>query len=87
MHFALQISEIVHMTVSQLDPHPREFRRMALAALAKCRIFGEPSLDALWKHQGTIQTLIACMPDGLWVFEAISRIATMWLRRPFEVTA
>jgi hypothetical protein len=72
LHRALQVPEVVWMIVSFLDPRPDE--EMAdLAALAQCRIFHGPALDALWRHQGTIRNLIDCMPDGLWVVETVQR--------------
>ncbi|KAJ7362832.1 hypothetical protein DFH08DRAFT_841557 [Mycena albidolilacea] len=85
LHRALQVPEVVWMIVSYLDPRPDE--EMAdLAALAQCRIFHGPALDALWRHQGTIRNLINCMPDGLWVVETVQRRKILRLSRPVQVT-
>ncbi|KAJ6494527.1 hypothetical protein C8R45DRAFT_824394 [Mycena sanguinolenta] len=84
MHRGLQVPEIVWMVVSQLDSRSRE-DMAALAALAQCRIFHDPALDALWKEQNTIRNLINCMPDDLWQVQIINRMPTMPLRRPVRV--
>jgi hypothetical protein len=68
MHRALQVPDVVWMIVSQLDPRPHE-GMAALAALARCGPFHGLALDMLWRHQETIQNLINCMPEGLWVVE------------------
>ncbi|KAF8181937.1 hypothetical protein K438DRAFT_1840668 [Mycena galopus ATCC 62051] len=52
--------------------HPLSSEGMAqLAALAQCNYFHSPALDALWRHQGTIQNLISCMPQDLWVVDMV----------------
>ncbi|KAJ7263564.1 hypothetical protein B0H12DRAFT_1321561 [Mycena haematopus] len=83
MHRCLHVPELVWMIVSQLDPHCLE-GRAALAALARCRIFHGPALDALWREQETIRNLLNCMPEDLWVDEPVHRIRTMRLRRPIR---
>ncbi|KAJ6494448.1 hypothetical protein C8R45DRAFT_1095368 [Mycena sanguinolenta] len=65
MHPPLDVSEIVCMIVSQLDCSSRE-GRAALATLARCKIFHDHALDALWREQETIFNLIACMPADVW---------------------
>ncbi|KAF7367911.1 hypothetical protein MSAN_00856000 [Mycena sanguinolenta] len=80
MHRGLEVPEIAWMIVSQLDRGSRE-GRAALAALAQCRIFHDPALDALWRGQGTIRNLIKCMPDDLWEIVPVRRRLTMRLRR------
>ncbi|KAF7367899.1 hypothetical protein MSAN_00854700 [Mycena sanguinolenta] len=90
MNRALDISEIVQVIVSQLDdPRTRGIagtgRMFQLAALAQCRIFHEPALDALWRQKNTIRNLFNCMSDGLWACEVVDATPTMWLRRPIQV--
>ncbi|KAJ6505341.1 hypothetical protein C8R45DRAFT_547701 [Mycena sanguinolenta] len=78
MHPALQISELVQMIVLPLDPLSRGPGGMVpLAALAQCKIFHEPALDALWRYQTTIRNLINCMPADIWEFKIARAVPTM----------
>ncbi|KAJ7495452.1 hypothetical protein FB451DRAFT_1214121 [Mycena latifolia] len=75
MHRALQIPEIVLTVCSHMAPkrsyspkEPVDSKRADLAALARTssRIFKEPALDELWRHQTTFAHILRCMPNDLW---------------------
>ncbi|KAJ7673723.1 hypothetical protein DFH06DRAFT_749359 [Mycena polygramma] len=94
MHQALWIVEIVEMICSELSakgPHlPSADARRALSSLARsAKVFHDPALDILWRHQNTIMNLIKCMPADLWSFvedgnEDEERTAAVHLKRIIE---
>lgn len=72
MHNCLHISEIITRIFSQLvvtqdDGISVPLYPGTLAALGRtCRAFHEPALNALWSTQGSILSLLLCMPSDLW---------------------
>ncbi|OSC98807.1 hypothetical protein PYCCODRAFT_916029 [Trametes coccinea BRFM310] len=51
----------------------------SLARLARtCRVFHEPALNALWKHQTTLAPLVRTLPEDAWI-ERSSRIPSPYV--------
>ncbi|KAJ7895385.1 hypothetical protein B0H13DRAFT_2338876 [Mycena leptocephala] len=85
MHHCLQISEIVDIVCSHLDPPADLLREGAgnklrfqdLAAIArKCTAFNGPALDYLWRS-ATLpvgRLLKRCMPYDLWGIDAVQSL-------------
>lgn len=70
MHRCLWISEIV-VNIAEEVLLDEEWEVPAswdtLAKLARtCRMFSEPSLNALWRFQSSLMPLLRTMPDDLW---------------------
>jgi hypothetical protein len=65
MHLSLQITEILtNIFDSYNDETPDKITLRNLALV--CKIFHEPALDALWKFQQSIWTLLKTFPGDLW---------------------
>ncbi|KAJ7143901.1 hypothetical protein C8R44DRAFT_759113 [Mycena epipterygia] len=77
MHRGLEIFEITELICGQLGPEALGLSwdaTRALNALARTsKIFLDPALSVLWRHQNTILNLLRCMPDDLWNIEELER--------------
>ncbi|KAJ7442077.1 hypothetical protein B0H11DRAFT_1932581 [Mycena galericulata] len=89
MHRSWEIPEVVELICAQIgvEDERRTLTKDAtrdLAVVARSsKVFLNPALDVLWKHQATLANLIRCMPSDLW---DIRPIADIRLRRPILPT-
>ena len=71
MHRCLLISEVVVNIAQEIVNDDKRWEKPtawdSLAKLARtCRMFSEPSLDLLWRAQGSLIPLLRTMPADLW---------------------
>ncbi|KAJ7210703.1 hypothetical protein GGX14DRAFT_565313 [Mycena pura] len=60
MHRSLRVLELVTMISDEID-------RQTLSSFGRaCKMFRDPALDVLWRHQNTLMNLLRCMPEGIW---------------------
>jgi hypothetical protein len=65
MHDCLQITEILANIFDSYDDDKRSRNTLLHLALV-CKIFHEPALDALWRFQWSLLTLVKTFPRDLW---------------------
>ncbi|KAH7924234.1 hypothetical protein BV22DRAFT_524876 [Leucogyrophana mollusca] len=63
------------------DSLPQREARTTLACLARtCRVFKDPALDALWSHLKSLEPLMRCLPEDLWIKDEAQSTILNYLR-------
>ncbi|KAJ7165690.1 hypothetical protein C8R43DRAFT_1104268 [Mycena crocata] len=67
MHRSLRIRDIIELICDSLDDDTPAKTASRFAALARtCKVFQDPALNHLWRHQNTLAHILQCLPPHLW---------------------
>ncbi|KAF7329238.1 hypothetical protein MKEN_00184500 [Mycena kentingensis (nom. inval.)] len=84
MHPCLHIPELVSSIVDNFNFSDVEQR--TLAGLARtCKSFHGPALDALWRHQTSLDPILACLPADAWEKDAEKSQDRITIVRPITM--
>ncbi|KAJ7143872.1 hypothetical protein C8R44DRAFT_864890 [Mycena epipterygia] len=83
MHRGLEIFEITEIICGQLGPEAlgtlsKDAARDLNALARTSKLFLDPALSVLWRHQNTIMNLLRCMPDDLWDITELDSGEDQW---------
>lgn len=68
------LPEVLRMLCDELN------EKDLLSAALTSRTFSEPALDRIWRNIRSLDPIIACLPEDLWIRDEISALLSVLVR-------